>query len=345
MTDKGEDSVDRTDSKEWRVTMPEGIDPTRALMGELAISSMVRALGWDVREVKRPTETELTPEQITAVSKEHFGHERYGILANQWLDGVRHSATAGLFRFRDVYFVEFQESSFGFQYPGVTSQVQTERDFPLRDEVRQAARVGIDSLHLPFTQLYSTRSRFHTVRPINGDLEGVFLPDKLTKERLALFLERPPFARRSKQRTAASDHQMHGALGRMIDVLCLAAGVKESVDPKDTEPRYGQIPMKEFFEYAQRQGLTPGIIKGLRDRIEWGFRAQLIDLAPESWGEVVFDGDLRIPYFTSYERMFSQEHWELSTATLADILKSYKRPDPRLVEFLDIFAHASDHES
>jgi len=314
--------------------MPASTDEHAALMGELAISSVVRAIGWDIKEIERPTETELTIEEIIKTSETLFGDERYGRIAEKYLEWMRHAAYGRVLNISSQHYFDFDYSRFWHYYPTFEERIDVE-SYAGGREIRRAVLPVLDTMSFPFAHSLKFYPSFrHEARhPSRGDgfLVARAVPETLTKERLANFLQTP----NKKSKVAPADHTLRGDVGRMYDTLIVASGLRDSVNSSKTEPG-DTISYEEFKAFAAREGVTKGMLKTLNDKLHQGLAACLHDAAPPTWGEIVVAGG--IDFYRGPEPGFrSIEFDEIAVSTLAAVDKAYSSISPQLQAVLDLY--------
>jgi hypothetical protein len=324
-----------TTEKEWRIIAPEGVDELTALQGELALGSMARALGWSFKEVEKPRETPHDDAELETISRDVFGDPRYGQFAKKFVDWMRYGAQADIICDNNTHFVEFKYSAFHNKFPSFEERLTVD-SYANHKEMKRAAMPLIDTMGFPFAHayvpydLYGNHVRHHSRRIVRH--QASLVPDALSTERLAHFLETPL----SKGADAPKDHAMHGTFGRMLDVLCLLAEVKTSVDPSATEAPGEPVPWEEFKEFAVREGVSVNKVYTLRGKITDAAREQLLHGRVAKWGEVILEGNTGLCPSTSMG-FREVDIDKVSVSTLANAKGAYTRISPDLADVLSAY--------
>lgn len=321
--------------KEWRIITPENIDERTFLHGELALSSMAMALGWRMSEVEKPRETVIPYETLPEISKEVFGKTSYGDFAVKYLDWMSIGATANIISNSTNYHVNFSHSRFHYYFPTHEERLKVKSYAP-KSEIKQAALNVIDTMSFPFTHDFHPHPSYKRLRrdPSLGIVWNVadLVPGVLTRERLGRFLETP----QEEGSPAPKDHAMHGTIGRAIDVLCLAAGVKTSVTLSDTELVGDAVPYNEFVEFAKRNGVSDAKIRTVTEKLQQAAVCQLLEGQLSNWGEVVLEGVPQFSYgqYPGFKTLIIDD---IAPGTLGAVKGAYSRLSPELAEVLSVY--------
>ncbi len=329
------DTSDKLGRQEWRIVAPSGDDLIKRTQGHLAIQMMAGALGWEMHEVVQPTETDLTAAEIVATSEELFGDKRYGEFANAFLDWLATGATASITELDDRVLLTFRPSTFWLRSPTFESRLKVKR-YATEDKIDQAAVKVLHTMDLPFRYDIHRYPRFRYAGVLpNGQAGGHLLakavPASVTKERLQVYLQKELRSGRSY-----AEHGMHGVLGRALDTLIVASGLKDTVDPEDTAVEGDMVPVREFCDFAERNGVTKGVLRTLKDKFENTMRKQLLHLELASWGEVECGPDTTITH-SGRDGFMDLRLPSVSVKTLAAVDGSYTRITPELQNVLDAY--------
>lgn len=322
--------------KEWRIITPESVDPIKLLEGQMAFEGMARALGWEIKEVKKPTETELTSEEIVAVSKELFGTESYGKFAVSFIDWVGAGASGSVAEISGNHHMSFAHSPFHSRLPTYQERLPLDRLASERD-IKRATRDAFEMMQFPFKPEihFHPRYKYGYDHPTYGRGYHVatFVPGAMTRERMSAFLQKPL----REQGVAPINHELHGVIGRAFDVLCIASGAKEKVDPADTEAQGEPIPYSEFLAFTEQNGVSKGKLQNFKQKIENAFYHHLLYGTAERWGEVVAEGEPRFYHSATGNGFRTISLDTISPSTLQVIGGSYERISPELAAVLDAY--------
>lgn len=332
-----EDTPKYEGRQEWRIVAPAGDEFVARTRGHLAIQMMASALGWDCEEIIRPTETDVSAEDIVEASKELFGDERYGAFANVFLDWLALGASAWITEHQDITYLAFEPSSFWLRAPTFESRLKVKKYAPF-DKASDAAITVLDAMELPFRYDVHQYPRFRHQGVLPGGqgggmLVGKAVPASITKEKLKVFLEKE----RAKGRSYAQ-HGMHGLWGGALDTLSKVAGINVDADASTVISEESFVPLDEFYAFAERNGVTKGVLRTLKDKLQNAARKQLVGLEIEPWGEVEMGLDTQIQTHWERGRGFKDPYVSsVSVATLAKVDASYTKITPALKSVLDAY--------
>jgi len=336
MAEDFSDGIPKKPGKEWRITTPESVDMLKLIEGEMALRSMARVLGWEFKEIERPTETELTSAEILETSKETFGTEIYGQFALSLMGWVGSGSKASVVSIGDNHHVKFAHSIFHNRFPAFQERLPVDRHVSETD-LKRTIQEGFGEMQFPFMHEVHFHPRFKYGYSDSSYGRGYHVasvvPGIMTRERVGAFLQKPL----REGGVAPADHELHGALGRAFDVLCLASGVKETVDLADTEARGEVVPLSEFYVFAEREGVSKGKLQTLKSKIQNAFLHQLLYCQAEAWGEVVAEGKPGLYYGSDGDGFRTIFLDAVAPSTFSAVRDSYERISPELEAVLDAY--------
>lgn len=320
-------------SREWRLEAPTTTDEITRIHQELALRSMAAAFDWSLIEVEKPTETFIESKEFVEASQDIFGTAMYGEIAQEYLEWIKEAATCTISLVGREHYASFPHSQFHLQFPTYEQRLGADR-LTLERDICRKVEEGVDKLKLPFRHdlHFYDRYRYGFNHPSHGSgyLIARAVAGDVTKERLAAYLSEPA----SELQRPIAEHEFKGTLGRMFDVLCSVAGVKTDIDPVTTEPG-DTVPLSDLRRLMLENGVSPSVYRGLQDKIENGFRWQLLCSSPRLWSDVVVGGRFRIGYGTNGFRSATIE--DVAVSTLAKIDQTYTRINPNLQQVLEVF--------
>jgi len=336
MAEDFSDGIPQQAGKEWRITTPESVDMLKLIDGEMALRSMARVLGWDFKEIEKPNETELTSAEILETSKETFGAETYGQFALDFLGWVGSGSKASVVSIGDNHHVRFAHSVFHSRFPAFQERLPVDR-FVSETDLKRTVQEGFGAMQFPFMHEvhFHPRFKYGYNDPTYGRGYHVasVVPGIMTRERVSAFLQKPI----REGGAAPADHELHGVLGRAFDVLCLASGVKETVDPDDTEAQGEIVPLSEFYALAEREGVSKGKLQTLKSKIQNAFLHQLLYCQTEAWGEVVAEGKPDLYYSSDGDGFRTVFLDTMAPSTFSAVRDSYERISPELDAVLSAY--------
>lgn len=299
----------------FEVTIPRGSEAIVTALRDLAITFdlPVRerpALSADLSNDSPPESWQLKEEHFIKTSRELWNSENYGISIVSylqsmrlydlefpiWANGMINEPIPDALRNAEVAGAPFiplwKDGEYQPQHTG----------YSLTDQaLLTRARVLWDHYHMPFT-LRTTFNDAH-VRDALG--RSVTLSSgAMTRERLA------DYVRANNQ----DKHRLHGALGKMLDTMCVVAGVieKSGIGERDVDTEF--IEAGELEQMVATSGLRTGVISNIFSRMRDVILGQLSTGQPYEHGEVIVEGK---PRNWIYDR--------IATSSLAALAKSYKR--------------------
>jgi O-methyltransferase involved in polyketide biosynthesis len=290
----------------FEVTLPKGVNEDT-----LALYGLGNALGWNIKErvafasdLKRgdiPEYMEVTPDDLTDVSRELWGTEVYGENALRFLDEERRDFDKTYY----IYTHKAKEDGFITASSDIAYRFRAKAD-------DYDSRLGT----------YSDRIRSHY-----GD--NLAEQEKL-EELVAQMWPRTPFpfeapsVSRSKEPRWKSEpdttwwwdvqagpfsrlrlahyarvsgiarHALQGAVGKTHDVINVTAGLttKEEVEAKHVEADVDYVDFEEFREMLKESGLTRHAQSEIRNAINWSLSDQIRTGSKRPWrtGEILVEG-------------------------------------------------------
>lgn len=305
--------------------------PRASAEGMTALRGMVTALGWQARE--RPTLLgdldysqlprlwRIDDEQFLETSRELWGSEDYGKSAAAHLRRERRSI-GGVLWSNGLVNMEIAETLGGVEIDGVPivplyvggAYQPTRPPYKLSDAAMARRAQFLWNLHHhPFIVRTS-------IKDYRGDERTMELfPGDITRERLA------DYARNRKY----DEHTLHGAIGKMLDVVTVTAGVIEKQDIGEREVEGDFIEPATLRRMMAEEGLSTHMGNGIRKKLAKAIGSQLASGKPCEYGEVVLEGSISSEW--EYDR--------IAASSLAAIVHSFKsKKETPVTRFLKQFA-------
>jgi hypothetical protein len=241
----------------------------------LALTGLAGALGWDLRQVTPPgSDGEIVHAGVFYdTSKELFGSGHYGETAASIVQEDA-NRVRGSIEVRDGR-IQF-DSSYWNPRRGLGDHTLA----PLgtsRADLMELAVKRFDQRNFPvnigFTEAHN---RYDFEKKILD-----IVPLEITREKLARFIESRDL----------HEHELHGLIGKALDVLNVVAGIAE---PRSTEPYVEGdfISMKQLGALAREHGVSSTSMKSLQSRLAYALIDQFRTGRPQDkvGREIVVEG-------------------------------------------------------
>jgi hypothetical protein len=179
-------------------------------------------------------------------------------------------------------------------------------------ELLARARIFWDHCHFPFT----LSTTFSEIPACNRKID--LSAGAMTRERLA---DHVRANRRDK-------HNLHGALGKMLDTMCVVAGVtgEDAIGERDVDTEF--VEAGEFKQILTDSGLGKRTTNDIQKRVGAAIREQLHSGESYEHGEIIVEG--MVVHDSQYER--------IATSSVAALAKGYKNKNAPGAQFLSQFA-------
>jgi hypothetical protein len=257
----------------------------------LALDGLATAFGWRMREIPGPSEVPapseipgeemLLKEDFERISEARWGESYYGAFAMSYVDYLRYAVQSqgalmmvdGIAELRTVG-GHYRERDY--------SVTIGDHSLPMAT-ILQRAEQAIEGCPLPFKldTRPPTKSELDIYGP--GMVYGVE-PLLCSKDRL----------RRHIFHTGMDRNPFHGALGKAIDTLLIAADIKPPIREDEPEPSEF-VPFNDAMAAMESAGVTKAQLITTRNNFAYDFEGQVQYVRAPDTGELIAEGDCTMP--------------------------------------------------
>ncbi|HSH18284.1 MAG TPA: hypothetical protein VK978_02790 [Candidatus Saccharimonadales bacterium] len=255
--------------------------PADAPQHRVALEGLAQAYGWSIRQTPPPAaesaiedDALVTETDMRAVSAELFGKEHYGDTAYSIIRRVKEQygrlsivASGGSVRFEPAYGM-----------PELGSRVIAAANAD-EEEIKQSACQILEDTGPPFNfDFVRTEKQSWSYEAFLCDIA----PLTVTKQRLAAFTVRRGYV----------DHELHGTLGKALDVMNVVAGSAAARLVDEVNATH-YVQSADVIRLARGQGKSLSVVETVTNKIIRAVIAQVRTgkpLPPEEGGELVTEG-------------------------------------------------------
>lgn len=225
--------------------------------------------------VERPSDEVITPIRLQLLATEMWQRPGYGTCAASLLQELQ----AGVSRNGKVVegngMLYVVAPTFGLFF-GRNGTPFGSADLPT-EEIDQGAQTAFANSEAPFLIVTT---------PVETRQEG----RRVVRQVTALAPTQSRLSRFAQVRGYGT-HTLHGAVGKTLDVLAAAAGIKPATRSDSREWQGDFVTRKEFVAVLRSVGVTPAQMEVLLQKIAYGIDHQLWHGTAPEFGEVVIEGN------------------------------------------------------